>query len=174
MLDRRDGKPIYEMQERPVPKGDVPGEWYSPTQPVPVKPPALTRQGMTRDEIAKVTPEQQQYCEALWDSNGGTHNDGAFTPMGAKQTVVFPASNGGANWGGGERRSRARLLLHQHPQRRRDRAHGQAVGTPAGGGGGKSRAERQRDRVYSHRAARAKHGFSNPIDRLAVSGSALG
>jgi glucose dehydrogenase len=100
MFDRRDGKPIYEIQERPVPKGDVPEEWYSPTEPVPVKPPALTRQSMTRDEVAKVTPEQQKYCEDLWDSNGGTHNDGAFTPMGAKQTVVFPASNGGANWGG--------------------------------------------------------------------------
>ena len=100
ILDRRDGKPIYDVQERPVPKGDVPGEWYSPTQPFPVKPPAITRQGMTRDEIAKVTPEQQQYCEALWDANGGTQNQGVFTPMGVKQTIVFPASNGGANWGG--------------------------------------------------------------------------
>lgn len=100
MFDRRNGKPIYDIEEKPVPKGDVPGEWYSPTQPVPVKPPALTRQGMTRDEIAKVTPEQQQYCEALFDANGGTHNEGVFTPMGTKQTVVFPASNGGANWGG--------------------------------------------------------------------------
>ena len=76
MFDRRDGKPIYEIQERPVPKGDTPGEWYSPTQPFPVKPPALTRQGMTRDEIAKVTPEQQQYCEALYDAAGGAHNEG--------------------------------------------------------------------------------------------------
>jgi quinoprotein glucose dehydrogenase len=100
VLDRRDGKPVYEVREKPVPKGDVPGEWYSPTQPVPVKPPPITRQGMTRDEIAKVTPEQQQYCQALFDSNGGTQNEGAFTPMGVKQTVVFPASNGGANWGG--------------------------------------------------------------------------
>ncbi len=100
MFDRRDGKPIYDIQEKPVPKGDVPTEWYSPTQPVPAKPPAITRQGMTRDEIAKVTPEQQRYCEALWDANGGTHNEGVFTPMGAKQTIVFPASNGGANWGG--------------------------------------------------------------------------
>ena len=100
VLDRRTGKPVYDVEEKPVPKGDVPGEWYSPTQPVPVKPPPITRQGMTRDEIAKVTPEQQQYCEALWDSNGGTHNQGVFTPMGTKQTIVFPASNGGANWGG--------------------------------------------------------------------------
>jgi glucose dehydrogenase len=100
ILDRRNGKPIYDVEERPVPKGDVPGEWYSPTQPFPVKPPSLTRQGMTRDEIAKVTPEQQQYCEALYDAAGGAHNDGPFTPMGMTSTVVFPASNGGANWGG--------------------------------------------------------------------------
>ncbi len=38
ILDRRDGKPIYGMEERPVAKGDVPGEWYSPTQPFPLKP----------------------------------------------------------------------------------------------------------------------------------------
>src|SRR6202163_2822923 len=43
ILDRRDGKPIYGVEERPVPRGDVAGEWYSPTQPFPLKPPPLTR-----------------------------------------------------------------------------------------------------------------------------------
>ncbi len=100
ILDRRDGKPVYDVEERRVPGADVPGEWYSPTQPFPVKPPSLTRQGFKREEIAKVTPEQQKYCEDLYDA-GGAHNDGPFTPMGMTPTVVFPASNGGANWGGG-------------------------------------------------------------------------
>lgn len=101
ILDRRNGKPIYPVEERPVPKGDVPGEWYSPTQPFPVKPPPVTRLAITRDEIAKVTPEQQKFCEALFDAEGGAHNDGPFTPVGMKPTIVFPGGDGGGNWGSG-------------------------------------------------------------------------
>jgi glucose dehydrogenase len=100
VLDRRDGKPIFPVEERSVPKGDVPGEWYSPTQPFPVTPP-LTRLSITRAEIAKVTPEHQKFCEALWDAEGGAHNDGPFTPVGMKPTVVFPGGDGGGNWGSG-------------------------------------------------------------------------
>jgi len=79
ILDRRNGKPIYGVEERPVPKGDVPGEWYSPTQPFAVKPPQITRESFSRDEIATVTPEQEKYCEDLLDVGGGAHNDGPFT-----------------------------------------------------------------------------------------------
>jgi glucose dehydrogenase len=101
ILDRRNGKPIYGVEERRVPKGDVPGEKYSPTQPFPVKPPPLTRLSITRDELAKVTPEQQKFCESLFDAEGGAHNDGPFTPVGMKPTVVFPGGDGGGNWGSG-------------------------------------------------------------------------
>lgn len=100
VLDRATGKPLLPVEERPVPKGDVPGEWYSPTQPFPVKTPPLTRFSITRDELAKVTPEQQKYCEALWDADGGAHNDGPYTPMGMKPTVVFPGADGGGSWSG--------------------------------------------------------------------------
>lgn len=101
ILDRRNGQPIHPVEERPVPKGDVPGEWYSPTQPFPVRPPPLTRLSITRDEIAKVTPEQQKFCEALFDAEGGAHNGGPFTPVGLKPTIVFPGGDGGGNWGSG-------------------------------------------------------------------------
>ena len=101
VLDRRDGKPLIPVEERPVPKGDVPGEWYSPTQPFPVKPPPLTRLSISRDELAKVTPEQQKFCEELWDAEGGAHNEGPFTPVGSTPTVVFPGPDGGGNWGSG-------------------------------------------------------------------------
>jgi glucose dehydrogenase len=101
ILDRRDGKPLIPIEERPVPKGDVPGEWYSPTEPFPVKPPPLTRMSINRDELAKVTPEQQKYCEELWDAEGGAHNNGPFTPMDSTPTVVFPGADGGGNWGSG-------------------------------------------------------------------------
>jgi quinoprotein glucose dehydrogenase len=43
ILDRTNGKPVFGVEERPVPKGNVPGEWYSPTQPFPVKPPPLAK-----------------------------------------------------------------------------------------------------------------------------------
>ncbi len=51
ILDRTTGKPIFGVEERPVPKGDVPGEWYSPTQPFPVKPPALARTSVSKDDL---------------------------------------------------------------------------------------------------------------------------
>jgi glucose dehydrogenase len=98
ILDRRTGKAIFGMEERPVPKGDVPGEWYSPTQPFPLKPPQLARATWKRDEITKFTPEQQKYCENLFKD---AQNDGPFAPVRMTDTVVFPGPDGGFNWGGG-------------------------------------------------------------------------
>ena len=57
VFDRVTGKPIWPIDERPVPKGDVPGEQYSPTQPFPTKPPAYDRQGVTLDDLIDFTPE---------------------------------------------------------------------------------------------------------------------
>ena len=57
VFDRVTGKPVWPIEERPVPKGDVPGEWYSPTQPFPTKPPAYARQAITTDELIDFTPE---------------------------------------------------------------------------------------------------------------------
>ena len=98
ILDRRDGKPIYGVEERPVPKGDVPGEWYSPTQPFPLKPPPLARMTWKSDEIAGFTPEHKAYCENLFKD---AKNDGPFAPVRTTPTVMFPGSDGGFNWGGG-------------------------------------------------------------------------
>ena len=47
VLNRETGEPIWPIEERPVPKGDTPREWYSPTQPFPTKPPAYDGQGLT-------------------------------------------------------------------------------------------------------------------------------
>ncbi len=57
VFDRVTGQPVWPIEERPVPKGDVPGEWYSPTQPFPTKPPAYARQAITVDELIDFTPE---------------------------------------------------------------------------------------------------------------------
>ena len=98
ILDRRDGKPVFGVEERSVPQGDVPGEWYSPTQPFPVKPPPIARMSMKPDEIARFTPEHEKYCEALFKD---ARSDGPFTPTHMDKTIVFPGANGGPNWGGG-------------------------------------------------------------------------
>jgi glucose dehydrogenase len=98
ILDRRDGKPLYGKEEHPVPKGDVPGEWYSPTQPFPLKPPPLARMTWKKDEIASFTPEHRKYCQELFRD---AQNDGPFAPVRTTNTVVFPGPDGGFNWGGG-------------------------------------------------------------------------
>ena len=80
-----------------MPKSEVPGEEAWPTQPRPVKPPPYARQKMTRDELTTVTPESRAYCSKLID--GAVFGE-TFTPIGLKPTVLFPGTNGGANWGG--------------------------------------------------------------------------
>jgi len=57
VLDRTTGKPVWPIEERPVPQGDMPGEKYSPTQPFPTKPPAYDQQGVTIDDLIDFTPE---------------------------------------------------------------------------------------------------------------------
>jgi len=64
VFDRVTGKPVFPIEERPVPQGDVPGEWYSPTQPFPVKPPAYGRNHLEiPDDLIEFTPELR--AEAL-------------------------------------------------------------------------------------------------------------
>jgi quinoprotein glucose dehydrogenase len=110
ILDRETGKPVFGIEERPVPASDVPGEKASPTQPIPVKPPAIARVSYTPDDIvtaADTTAEHAAFCRGLVERSGGLHNAGPFTPYlhrapGAppRSTILFPGSVGGANWGG--------------------------------------------------------------------------
>jgi quinoprotein glucose dehydrogenase len=111
ILNRETGKPIFGVEERPVPKGDVPGEWYAPTQPFPVKPPALTRVDFVKERdmvrAEDTSAEHVKACQELWDKSGGFFNAGPFTPFafheeGAppKSTIQFPGGTGGVNWGG--------------------------------------------------------------------------
>jgi quinoprotein glucose dehydrogenase len=97
ILDRVTGEPIFPIEEQPVPKSDVPGESTWSTQPIPVKPPPLSRSSMTRDEVSDVTPESHRYCLELFDQ---LHNNGRYTPYGLKPTLVFPGTLGGATWSG--------------------------------------------------------------------------
>jgi len=111
ILNRETGKPVFGVVERPVAKGDVPGEWYSPTQPVPVKPEQLNRGSWTKADIVTAedtTPEHVAACHALLDSYGGDFfNQGSFTPFFMKKEVngkpfssINMPHNGGSVWGG--------------------------------------------------------------------------
>jgi glucose dehydrogenase len=97
VLDRETGKPIFPVEERPVPESRVPGEVAWPTQPFPAVTPPLARLTMTREEVSNVTPEAHAYCLQEFDKL--THR-GPFTPMGLEPTLIFPSAIGGANWAG--------------------------------------------------------------------------
>jgi len=109
ILDRVTGKPVFGVEERPVPQGDVPGEWYSPTQPFPLKPPPLARMSLKREDVVTAedtTPEHAQACMDLWEKdvfyNNGPFTPWLFHPEGStpRVTIAFPGATGGASWGG--------------------------------------------------------------------------
>ena len=100
-LDRETGKSIYGMEERPVPQTDIPGEATWPTQPFPLKPPPLARQGMRPDEVFTGEPEHEKFCKDLVEKIGGIHSYGSYTPYSTKEfRVIFPGQQGGPNYGG--------------------------------------------------------------------------
>ncbi len=97
LFDRVTGKPLFDIEEVPVPPSEVPGEKAWPTQPRPVKPPPYARQSMRPEELTNVTPESRAYCAKILE---GAVFGSLYTPIGLKPTLLFPGTNGGANWGG--------------------------------------------------------------------------
>jgi len=108
VLDRLTGKPLFPVEERPVPQSVIPGEQTSPTQPFPVKPPSFARQTMSLDELTDVTPESRAECQQMIE---GAVTGPMFRPIGFDYTIMFPGTNGGANWGGGSYDSSSGLLF---------------------------------------------------------------
>ncbi len=105
VLDRVTGKPVWPIEERPVPKSDVPGEWTSPTQPFPTRPPALVMQGVTDNDLVDFTPEIK--AEALRVAHQYRLGP-LYTPSslpnaadGSMGTLTAPSAVGGLNWQGG-------------------------------------------------------------------------
>jgi quinoprotein glucose dehydrogenase len=104
VFDRNTGKPIWPIEERPVEKGTVGGEWYSPTQPFVTKPPPYDRQGVAIDDLIDFTPELRAEAVKL----ASRYKLGPiFTPPveskwpGPLATLMLPNATGGANWQGG-------------------------------------------------------------------------
>ncbi|SOD95681.1 outer membrane protein assembly factor BamB family protein [Spirosoma fluviale] len=104
VFDRVTGKPVWPIEERPVPKSDVKGEWTSPTQPFPTKPAAFDRQGYSDDILVDFTPEIKKAALKIVSR----YKKGPlFTPISQYDppknlgTLMLPDAVGGANWQGG-------------------------------------------------------------------------
>jgi len=104
VFDRVTGKPVWPIEEKAVEKGDAPGEWYSPTQPIPTKPPAYAKNGTSIDDLVDFTPQLR--AEAM--TIASRYKLGPiFTPPvvskaeGPLGTLARGPTNGGSNWPGG-------------------------------------------------------------------------
>lgn len=108
VLDRRNGKPIFGVEERPVPRSTIPGEHASPTQPFPVKPPPLVKSRLEPEDAWGLTFWDKGKCR---DNIASLRREGLFTPPSQQRTLLMPGSLGGANWGGGAWLAAENLLL---------------------------------------------------------------
>ncbi len=105
VFDRVTGEPVWPIEERSVPAGNVPGEWYSPTQPFPTKPPPFEQQGVTVDDLIDFTPALRREAEEIL---AGYVSGPLFTPPtlidelpgGTRGTIQAPGLVGGADWSG--------------------------------------------------------------------------
>lgn len=96
-FDRVTGKPVWPIEEKPVPASDVPGEQASPTQPIPSRPAPFESQGSDPRDLVDFTPEIRAMAEK---AIAGFRTGPLFTPPSLEGTIARPGTTGGANWGG--------------------------------------------------------------------------
>ena len=99
VFERETGKPLWPIEERKVPKSDMPGEETWPTQPFPLQPPPFARQVFTQRDLSPYISDPRER-EQLLESIRHARNQGMFTPPGTQDTIEMPGNNGGANFGG--------------------------------------------------------------------------
>ncbi len=98
VFHRETGEPLFPIEERPVPRSMVPGESTWPTQPFPLKPPPLCRQGpLSEGDLSRVTPDAHRRARELF---GQVRSGGLYTPPGSELTAWFPGTLGGCTWSG--------------------------------------------------------------------------
>ncbi len=100
VFNRETGEPLWPIEERPVPRSDMPGEETWPTQPFPLKPPPFARQTFTEKDLSPFIDDPAERA-SLRDEIQNARNEGMFTPPGLRNTIQMPGNNGGANHGGG-------------------------------------------------------------------------
>jgi quinoprotein glucose dehydrogenase len=107
VFDRETGKPLFPIEERKVPPSDLEGEQTWPLQPVPVKPPAFSRQAFTEAEATDLSPASRAAVLARLRQ---VRSGGQFVPPSTEGTMIFPGFDGGAEWGGSAFDPETRLL----------------------------------------------------------------
>jgi quinoprotein glucose dehydrogenase len=97
VLNRDTGQPVFPVEERAMPRSDVPGEISWPTQPIPLKPPPLAPQALSADDAWGPTPQDREACRAIINQ---LRNEGIFTPPSVRGTLMVPGQLGGMTWSG--------------------------------------------------------------------------
>lgn len=97
LLDRETGKPLFPVDEKPVPPSDLDGEKAWPTQPIPELPPPFVPQVFTKDEITDISKESHDYVENIFSK---VRSGRSLIPPSTQGTVIFPGFDGGGEWGG--------------------------------------------------------------------------
>jgi quinoprotein glucose dehydrogenase len=97
ILHRETGKPLFPVEERPVPQGGVPGEQLSPTQPFPTLPRPLVPQKLTPEDAWGLTAQDRDACR---EQIKALRSEGVFTPPSLQGSIAFPGDVGGMNWSG--------------------------------------------------------------------------
>lgn len=97
VYDRRNGEPLFDVEERVVPVSDVPGEILSPVQPFSAIPPLVEHRALTPDDAFGIAFFDRRECRRILRE---LRSEGIFTPPSLRGTVQSPSYAGGANWGG--------------------------------------------------------------------------
>jgi len=97
LFDRENGRPLFPVEERPVPSSDLSGEQSWPTQPFPAKPAPFARQTMSEADLTAISPAAHA---AVLERFRKLRNDGLFTPPSVQGSIVLPGFDGGGEWGG--------------------------------------------------------------------------
>ena len=108
VLDRDTGEPVFTVDEYDAPQSNVPGEKLASTQPVPRLPEAFAGARLEREDMFGVTPLDRAWCRMRFDS---LRYEGLFTPPDPEESLLFPSTMGGANWGGAAYDPTSNLLI---------------------------------------------------------------
>jgi quinoprotein glucose dehydrogenase len=102
VFDRVTGKPVWPIKEQRVPQTDVPGEWTSPTQPIPTKPAPFEPQGLNTEDLIDFTPEMKRQAQEIVSHyrSGAPYIPPSVAEGGNLGTLLRPCLSGGANWQG--------------------------------------------------------------------------
>lgn len=95
LLNRETGEPLFPVEERAVATGDVPGEYYAPTQPFPTVPATLNPEPISPATAWGITPWERWACE---DIIANARWEGIFTPPSLQGSITYPFQGGGNNW----------------------------------------------------------------------------